>query len=695
MRLNTTRHAGIHRPIKCLEIFYQKLSRTSTYNDTHNHLYTLSIYFDLNISKYISEVLNRSRLPVYNSLARIKKMIVSKVLPFTILALGLACNEGSFESSQVPRSEQVQLDVKEENLEIVKKKAVKDLSMSEEVIIGKVHEFKLPSDMIYAGASVTQDSDLGKIIDFNRDLKIIKYLVDDIDQIGKSDLIKLSSETESMDYSLSINIKVKNTDPIVQDVLIDANVNSVVEIELKGIDPDGSPLEYNIPAELPTGIQSWNLDPSGKLSVTLLENHSDDIEFSYSAFDGFSASQDAQVKVVLNSTVVGSDLAVSVVMNKSVGISLVGEDADDSQLAFEVLGVSQDKGVVSNFDGIAGTFDFTPPLNFVGDIKFSYRVSDGKSSAESSIVVSVTNNAPVLKESILEKHLIAGGVLSLNISDLGLDPDGHSLQIMLDSEVPHGVLSIDGDTVTYASDTNFKGTLDVKYRLFDGHSSSDVGIIRLVICANSVGMGIWSDLDSDGSIYDSGNNLEERFLGFIRTYHHSSTKLTAVQNYAYSNYSAHIKTGPVMNQLMSNIFFVEDKEGMNLYVIHNKHGEGGANTVHWNIEVIGNDDQDSLLFRDDSNDTYNLSRIAERNSNSYNIKWTYSSRTDGAVIGPIQQSKKVDIWIQYVDNGNITNVSFYSSKDEQGNESVVNLTANELQSSSFIISTEAETVLCK
>ena len=408
------------------------------------------------------------------------------------------------------------------------------------------------------------------------------------------------------------------------------------------------------------------------------------METNYSVSDGYSNSKEASVKINVIESLSGYGITIQTVMNKEVSVTMKGTGPDMDKLNFS-LDLEESKGTVKDLNTETGTFIYVPPTNFVGSLSFHYTVSDGDATADGVATVGVTNNPPVLKQKVIEKHLLVGETIDLKISDLGSDADGHRLQFIQNSlDLGSAEYKESSQTLTYTA--SMMGTATLKYKLSDGNAESEEGKIKFVVCKAITKMGIYTDNyggKADGSI------INEAYLGDIIVYNDNDR--TAEQTYGYADSSAHLPAslGVNLNSKQSNVFFVQNSGGLNLYMIHNIHDQDyDKNIVEWDITVKGNDNQDFVKVSDDPKglkiDGVSIGEpeLYPDSSNgmvsqTYQGLWTYSAHTDGGVIGPIVNSE-VFIAVKYISNGNLANIDFYSS-----NGSTISL-----KKSNFIISTK-------
>ena len=110
-----------------------------------------------------------------------------------------------------------------------------------------------------------------------------------------------------------------------------------------------------------------------------------------------------------------------------------------------------------------GTWTYQPDPGFTGSDTFTYRASDGVASSNlATVTISVTNNAPVaVHDATTTLH---GRAAAGNVLDNDGDADADTLTAALDTDVAHGVLTLDpGGAWTYQPDPGFTGTDTVSY----------------------------------------------------------------------------------------------------------------------------------------------------------------------------------------------------------------------------------------
>ena len=99
-------------------------------------------------------------------------------------------------------------------------------------------------------------------------------------------------------------------------------------------------------------------------------------------------------KITANSPPAVSDLTINMDKNNRVSITLRGIDADGDKLIFKIIEKSQN-GLIKNF-GEVGSMTYTPKTDYVGDDKFTFVASDGKSiSKTGTVTIQVKDNQKV------------------------------------------------------------------------------------------------------------------------------------------------------------------------------------------------------------------------------------------------------------------------------------------------------------
>ncbi len=133
-----------------------------------------------------------------------------------------------------------------------------------------------------------------------------------------------------------------------------------------------------------------------------------------------------------------------------------------------------------------GSFSYTPPVNFIGSVGFTYLAFDGTlaSLLSATVTINVTNNLPPIAQndsySLNEDTTLnvpASGVLA-NDSD----PDGGTLTAVVENPPDHGALTLNSNgSFTYTPQANYFGPDTFTYRARDYLSGSLPATVSLTV----------------------------------------------------------------------------------------------------------------------------------------------------------------------------------------------------------------------
>jgi VCBS repeat-containing protein len=206
----------------------------------------------------------------------------------------------------------------------------------------------------------------------------------------------------------------------------------------------------------------------------------DHVDFTVSVTDGSGASDSDTLTITLNGVNDTPDapLTNSVTTDEDTASSAVAIGASDRD-ASEVLTYSVKAGEEPSIGGVsfdqgAGTFTYTPDSNANGSDSFTIVITDAD-GATTEQVVSVTvnpvNDAP---ESASGSGSTDEDVpLSATLPG-ATDVDGDSVTYALDTDGANGSALVNADgTFTYTPDENFNGSDSFSFTVSDGHGGSN------------------------------------------------------------------------------------------------------------------------------------------------------------------------------------------------------------------------------
>ncbi|MCB9875897.1 MAG: tandem-95 repeat protein, partial [Planctomycetaceae bacterium] len=221
----------------------------------------------------------------------------------------------------------------------------------------------------------------------------------------------------------------------------------------------------------PTGVQGFRLL---RATETLTDT------FTYSAFDGSLASGLATVTITVNGVndaPTANPETYSTSEETTLQVSaFAGVLANDRDIENDPLTVSLITSVAHGTLNLAanGSFTYTPVLNFNGNDTFSYRVSDGNSSAvaTATIIVNGVNDAPVavadqysMNQGATLQIGAAAGVLA---NDSDVDDSRSSLQAIARSLPTNGGVTLFANgSFVYTPTSDFTGVSTFTYQAVD------------------------------------------------------------------------------------------------------------------------------------------------------------------------------------------------------------------------------------
>ena len=162
-----------------------------------------------------------------------------------------------------------------------------------------------------------------------------------------------------------------------------------------------------------------------------------------------------------------------------VTIPVLINDTDPESDALSVIShtLAEHGNVTQNADG---TLTYEPDANYRGMDRFSYTVSDGTSTANTSVILTVigVNDAPVAHDDIVNLGQSDSILVDVLVNDS--DIDGHALSLSGLGEADFGTCTIDDNRIRYTPGSDFSGTDQVSYQISDGHGGSATGLLEIV-----------------------------------------------------------------------------------------------------------------------------------------------------------------------------------------------------------------------
>ncbi len=163
-----------------------------------------------------------------------------------------------------------------------------------------------------------------------------------------------------------------------------------------------------------------------------------------------------------------------------VPISLQAQDVDGDLLTYEVLS-GPSHGTLSG-SGVLMTY--RPATNYYGSDYFTFRANDGAAvSSEVTVIIGVTpeNDAPVG----LPQTVATAEDTPLPITLLAHDEEGDAVTYQVVAGPAHGVLSGQGQQLSYLPATNYHGPDQFTFRASDGLGTSPAVTVTINVVSDS------------------------------------------------------------------------------------------------------------------------------------------------------------------------------------------------------------------
>ncbi len=254
--------------------------------------------------------------------------------------------------------------------------------------------------------------------------------------------------------------------------------------------PVGATLTAVLVDDVPTGEGSLTLNSDGSFEFIPTTDWSGSTTFTYKACDGTVCSAPAtvtiEVKVVPTAVADDYETPVNVTLNVAdpgvlsndlapIGVSLTAELVSDVPTGEGTLTFNAD-----------GSFDYTPPADWVDSTTFTYKACDGTVCSEPVTVTIEVKEVPVAVADSYE--LPEEGSLVVNAADGVLANDtaavGVTLTAVLASDIPDGegslTLNTDG-SFSYTPPAGWSGTTSFTYQACDGTVCSAPVTVTIVV----------------------------------------------------------------------------------------------------------------------------------------------------------------------------------------------------------------------
>ena len=268
-----------------------------------------------------------------------------------------------------------------------------------------------------------------------------------------------------------------NTPPVVADVSVSGDEDTVVVGDLSGTDAEDNSLTYSV-VDRPSQGQLTLNPQTGRFAYTPPVNFFGTVTFTYAASDGTLSSNVATVTITVvpvNDPPVVSVSPVLTDEDTRASGRIVAWDVDDAVLHFGVVSGPAHGTLVLNGDG---TFQYAPHHDYFGSDSFTVSVSDGKVAVVRTVSVDVApvNDAPVVEplQVVTDEDVAVAGAVA------AVDVDDSLLSFLLIDGPAHGAVALAEDgSFVFTPNADWHGDDSFTVSVSDGKAAPVVAVVTV------------------------------------------------------------------------------------------------------------------------------------------------------------------------------------------------------------------------
>ena len=231
-----------------------------------------------------------------------------------------------------------------------------------------------------------------------------------------------------------------------------------------------------------------SLQPNGSVRYTPAANYNGADSFTYTVSDGNGGTAQGTVSITVtpvNDAPVANPDSASVAEGSSVDVPVLANDTDvdGDSLSLAGVGAAAHGTASANLDG---TVHYVPSGSYTGPDSFTYTVSDGTTTAQGSVSISVTaiNHPPVANAD--SATVAEDGSVDVDVLANDTDVDGNSLSLTGVGAATHGATSVVAGKARYVPAANYNGSDSFSYTVSDGTATSTGAVSITVTSVNDV-----------------------------------------------------------------------------------------------------------------------------------------------------------------------------------------------------------------
>jgi VCBS repeat-containing protein len=275
-----------------------------------------------------------------------------------------------------------------------------------------------------------------------------------------------------------------NYSPVANDTGITLSEDRDYAGILPASDSDGDPLTYSIIIGPVNGRATESDNTTGTFSYRPVEDYTGLDSLIFSVTDGV-LSDIATVSITVtavNDDPVAATAAVTIEEDMDYGGLVSAFDIDNDPLTYSLL-TDPSHGTVAIADSSAGTYTYSPKVNYNGSDSFTFTSSDGTllDTAKVSLTINAVNDSPLAFDEIFSTN--EDTEYSGSVS--GFDVDNDMLTYNILTNPLNGTVLITNSslgTFTYSPTINYNGDDSFTFTVND-YNYSDTATVSITIIA--------------------------------------------------------------------------------------------------------------------------------------------------------------------------------------------------------------------
>lgn len=280
---------------------------------------------------------------------------------------------------------------------------------------------------------------------------------------------EVSDGVASTRFTVNVVVTPVNDAPVAKTQQVETREDTAKTITLFGSDVDSQKLTYSITTQPQHGKLSLQ---GNQVVYTPVANYFGNDLLVYRVSDG-ELSSEAKVDIIVkpvNDAPIAESQTLTTPEDTALKLLLKGSDVDSQTLTYKVTQMPTH----GTLTGQGNQLTYTPKLNFSGNDKLVFTVSDGEHISQGvvNITVKPVNDAPVASPQQVETAEDTAKEITL----LATDVDSDNLTYKIKTQPQHGTVKLVANKATYTPKPNYHGPDSFVFEASDGELSSDATV---------------------------------------------------------------------------------------------------------------------------------------------------------------------------------------------------------------------------